>query len=190
MTRKNRNILYNVGAAAGGITAGIFISRLLPPVVAQISGSMRSRLGRDPFERLIEDHRKIRSLVNEMVQTPEGHLGRRTKLFLNLKRTLAKHAMAEEDVVYPLLHGPMHEAQQSKHLYDEHADLKIHLYELEHLLMENANWSERAFSLRDLLERHIREEEEIQFPKMRQFLDKRRTRQVSGEIRREEALVL
>jgi iron-sulfur cluster repair protein YtfE (RIC family) len=190
MTRKNRNILYNVAAAGGGVAAGIVISRLLPPVFAQMSGSMRSRFGRDPFERLIKDHQKIRYLVNEMNQIPEGHLGRRTKLYLNLKRTLAKHAMAEEDVVYPLLHGPAHEPQQSKHLYDDHAELKIHLYELEQLLMQNANWSDRVRSLRDMLEKHLREEEEIHFPKLRQFLDKRRTRQVSGEIRREEALVL
>lgn len=190
MRRDNRNIMYTIGPALGGIAAGILVSRLLPPLVAQTSGSLRSRMGKDPFNRLIRDHNKLRSILNEMVQIPEGHRPRRIKLYLNLKRTLAKHTMAEEDVVYPLLHGPLHEPQQSKHLYDEHADMKIHLYELEQLLMQNANWSERVRTLRDLVESHIRDEEEVQFPKLRQHLNKRQNMMVSGEISREQALVL
>ncbi|HWQ54280.1 MAG TPA: hemerythrin domain-containing protein [Bryobacteraceae bacterium] len=190
MTEMNRNVMYNVAAVTGGMAIGVLGSRLLPPLIAQMSGSVRSRFGRDPFERLIKDHRKIRLLLDEMVQIPEGAPAHRAKLFLNLKRTIAKHALAEEDVVYPLLHGPVQEPQQSKHLYDEHADIKIHLYKIEQLLMANENWSGNVRSLRDLVEGHIREEEEVQFPRIRQFLDERRTRQMSGEIRREEALVL
>ena len=37
-----------------------------------------------------------------------------------LKRKLAKHAMAEEDVVYPIVHNQTAETTESKHLYDEH----------------------------------------------------------------------
>lgn len=190
MNRENRNIMYTIGSALGGIAAGVVASRLLPPLVAQTGGALRSKMGKDPFSRLIRDHQKIRSLLNEMVQTPEGHLARRAKLFLNLKRTLAKHAMAEEDVVYPLLHGPLNDPRHSKHLYDEHADIKIHLYEIEQLLMRNENWSERVRALRDLVEAHVRDEEEVQFPKLRQHLSKRQNSMVAGGISREEALVL
>ncbi len=188
--RSNNVVLYQIAAAAGGVAAGIIGSRLLPPLVSQVSGSMRARFGRDPFERLIRDHRRISFLLGEMARTPEGSMGRRAALLLALKRTIAKHAMAEEDVVYPLLHGPVGDRDKSKHLYDEHADIKIHLYELEQLLMNNANWSDRVQMLRNLIEGHVREEEDVQFPKLRQFLDERRTRKVSREIHREEALVL
>ncbi len=192
MARNHRNnvVWTQIAAAAGGLAVGVIASRLLPPLMAQASGSARARVGRDPFDLLIRDHRHISSLLKEMARVPEGSHPRRLKLYLQLKRTLAKHAMAEEDVVYPLLHGPVGEPEHSKHLYDEHADIKIHLYELEQLLKKNANWSERVQMLSDLIEGHVRDEEEVQFPKMRQFLDQRHTRQVTGEIHREEALVL
>ncbi len=188
--RRNHSVLNQIAAAAGGVVVGVVGSRLLPPLAAQVSGAVRARAGRDPFERLIQDHRRIRSVLNEMARIPEGSPARRAKLFLKLKRTLAKHTMAEEDVVYPLLHGPVGDTQRSKQLYDEHADVKIHLYELEHLLMRNANWGDRVQMLRDFIEGHIRDEEEVQFPRLRQFLDERHTRQMSREIHREEALVL
>jgi hemerythrin superfamily protein len=173
-----------------GIAAGVVASRLLPPLVAQAVGGMRARSGGDPFDRLIQDHRRILSVLDQMHQVPDDHRVERTKLFLALKRTLAKHALAEEDIVYPLLHDDAHEVEQSKHLYDEHADIKIHLFELERMLMNNESWTRRIESLRDLIERHARVEEEVEFPKLRQTLDDQRTRTLSQHIRREEALIL
>ena len=125
-----------------------------------------------------------------MQEVSQENRAERTKLFLSLKRTLAKHALAEEDIVYPLLHEDVRDVKESKHLYDEHADIKIHLFELERMLMANENWSRRVESLRDLIERHARDEEEIEFPRLRQALDDQRSRTLSQHIRREEALVL
>jgi hypothetical protein len=68
--------------------------------------------------------------------------------------------------------------------------MKIHLFELERMLMNNENWIRRVESLRDLIERHARDEEEVEFPKMRQALDDQRRRTLSQHIQREEALVL
>jgi hemerythrin superfamily protein len=172
------------------MAAGVVASRLLPPLVAQAVGDVKARSGGDPFDRLIQDHRKMLSLLDRMREVPQDARVERTKLFLALKRTLAKHALAEEDIVYPLLHDDVHEVQQSKHLYDEHADIKIHLFELERMLMNNENWIRRVESLRDLIERHARDEEEVEFPKLRQSLDDQRRRTLSQHIQREEALVL
>jgi hemerythrin superfamily protein len=107
-----------------------------------------------------------------MERTPEGSPARRMSLFLTLKRTLAKHALAEEDIVYPQLLSQAQESGRTKHLYDEHADIKIHLYELEQLLTRNENWADRVRSLRALIEPHIRQEEDEEFPKLRQTLAK------------------
>jgi iron-sulfur cluster repair protein YtfE (RIC family) len=173
-----------------GMAAGVVASRLLPPLVAQAVGGMRARSGADPFDRLIQDHRRILSVLDRMLDVPEDRRAERAKLFLSLKRTLAKHALAEEDIVYPALHDDVHDVEQTKHLYDEHADMKIHLFELERMLMNNENWNRRVESLRDLVQRHVRDEEEIEFPKLRQYLDDQRKRTLSQNIQREEALVL
>jgi hemerythrin superfamily protein len=178
-----------LAALVGGFALGMLASRMAP-LIASASGSIRARSGEDPLQRLLDDHQNILSTLHEMEQNGSGSLPRRGVLFLRLKRTLGKHALAEEDVVYPLLHDEVHDTDATKHLYREHADMKIHLYELENLLKANADWTDRVRSLRQLIEGHIREEEEVEFPKLRALMDDGRKRSVSGLVRREEALIL
>lgn len=183
---------YGRGAAAlaGGVALGMLGSRLLPPVLAFASSSVRTRLGEDPFDRLQRDHRLIMSTLDKMDEASEGSAMTRTSLLLKLKRTLGKHALAEEDVVYPLLNEQSGAEQASKQLYAEHADMKIHLYHLELAMRDPAAWREHVRALRDLVAKHVREEEDVEFPRLRQALNEQRRRTLSGKIGREEALVL
>lgn len=185
-----RSIYRDMAAVAGGLAVGIAGSRLLPPLAASASGSVRTRFGKDPFQRLIRDHRYIAATLEQMETAAPEDTAQRAKLFLILKRTLGKHAMAEEDVVYPLLHDEIHDEQQSKQLYSEHADIKIHLFELEKLLKAGEDWTDRVRTLRYLIVEHVREEEEVEFPKLREALQKKHGRMLSGQIHREEAMVL
>jgi hypothetical protein len=41
-----------------------------------------------------------------------------------------------------------------------------------------------------LITRHIREEEDVQFPKLQGLLDAEERRRLAGQVRREEALIL
>jgi hemerythrin superfamily protein len=179
-----------MAVAATGLAAGVIGSRLLPPMFAGVTGSMRASFGADPFERLVRDHRQIETTLDEMVRSSEQPLARRTALFVGLKRTLGKHALAEEDVVYPILQEELGDAVAARHLYAEHGEIKVHLYELERTLKSDAGWTERVASLRTLIGRHIREEEDIQFPKLQARMDKGRSRTLAGQIRREAALIL
>ena len=173
-----------------GIAAGVLGSRLLPPLLAVATGAARARRTDDPFDLLIADHRKIESLLDSMVADPAGSTAKRASTFLMLKRKLGKHALAEEDVVYPILHGEPGSSAQSKELYDEHADIKIHLFEIEEILMRGGDWSEPVNRLRSIVMSHIHEEEHDVFPRLRQQFDETRKSKVSGQISREEALIL
>lgn len=177
-------------AIGAGLVAGFVGAKLLPPVLASGSGQIRARLGQDPFALLIEDHRLIQSTLRAMENCPAGATATKGKLFLRLKRTLGKHAMAEEDVVYPMLQTRAGAREQSRQLYEEHGDIKVHLFEIEVLLMQGSDWGERVRSLRHIVDEHIREEEEVEFPRLRHALDGTRRRQISGLIRREEALLV
>jgi iron-sulfur cluster repair protein YtfE (RIC family) len=178
-----------MAAAATGVAAGVLGSRLLPPLVANLTGSVRTSFGADPFERLVRDHRQIERRLDDMLRASEQPVSRRLPLFLALKRSLGKHALAEEDVVYPILHEEAGVAS-AQQLYAEHAEMKVHLYELEQALMTDAGWTEHVTMLRTLIGRHIREEEDVHFPKLQAMMDKGRRRMVAGQIRREEALIL
>jgi iron-sulfur cluster repair protein YtfE (RIC family) len=110
--------------------------------------------------------------------------------FLSLKRTLGKHALAEENVVYPLLREHAQKADDARRLYAEHAEMKVHLFELEASLTAVTSWQSRVRMLDDLVRHHIRDEEEKEFPLLQEMLEGSRAKTVAGQIRREEALVL
>jgi len=186
----NRSIGRDMAVVAGGLAAGVLGSRLLPPMLAMANGSMRVRLGQGPLDRLLDDHRQILTLLGQMREAYDVSVGRRTAMFLSLKRLLAKHALAEEDVVYPVLHGKVGAAEAAKRLYDEHADMKIHLYELEASLHDATDWTARVRWLHDLVERHIRAEETVEFPRLHAFMEGREGRTTASQIHREEAMIL
>ena len=186
----DRNKGRDVAVLLAGVAAGVLGSRLLPPLIAAASGSIRAGKSGDPFDTLIADHRQILSLLDGMVAQHDGSSIRRASLFLMLKRKLGKHALAEEDVVYPILHSEAVDSSESKDLYDEHADMKILLFELEERLKSGSDWSEPVGTLRDLIRSHVDEEEQVVFPRLRARLDEERKSTVSGQISREEALIL
>jgi len=179
----------NLAVVAGGVAVGVLGSRLLPPMLAMANGSVRARLGEGPFDRLKQDHREILAILDQMVERPEDSTTSKGALFLGLKRTLAKHALAEEDVVYPVLYERAHAVEEAKKLYSEHADMKIHLYGLEEALKQGLNWDTRVQALRSLIRRHVEDEESVQFPRLESLMDDRLTRATPGQIRREKAMI-
>lgn len=190
LLHRQRPFTRDIAAMASGLAVGVVSSRLLPPLLAGAAGSVRASLGENPFDRLMQDHRSVLALLDRLVSASEDASARRTAAFLAVKRALAKHALAEEDVVYPLLHGKANAVAAAKQLYSEHADMKIQLYELETALQNGASWAERARSLQTLIARHIREEEDVQFPHLQDLLDAEGRRRLAGQVRREEALIL
>src|SRR5690606_39127033 len=110
-------------AFAGGAATALIASRLLPPVAAMAAGSARLAAGRDPFESLMNDHRRFLGLLSDMEESANSESLRRTQLLLRLKRGLAAHAMAEEDVVYPILHDAGEAEHDARQLYGERAEM-------------------------------------------------------------------
>lgn len=182
--------MRTVAAFAGGAVAAMIAARLLPPVMAQASGAAQAAAGRDPFEALAEDHRAILALLDGMAESSDGAVFARTQRLLRLKRRIGAHALAEEDVLYPLLHDKGHAASEAMHLYEEHAEIKMHLYRLEQMPKSDAQWRTRVLELKALIEGHARQEEEVEFPKLRAALDEQALTRLSAHLHREKALLL
>jgi iron-sulfur cluster repair protein YtfE (RIC family) len=173
-----------VGVAAAAWLAG----RFLPPVLAQAGGQVRARAGGDVFDALEQDHKTCLALLARMHAADVSSV-RRYMLFLRLKRALAKHAMAEEDIVYPLLENETEQTRHVKQLYAEHAEMKILLHALEHGAADDPSWLKCAQTLHRLVEKHAAQEEEREFPALRERLDQRARARLFGEISREKAMV-
>lgn len=173
-------------AALGGAVIGFLAGRLLPPAMATAAGRFS---GMDPFERLETDHSVILNLLENLAEADST--AARTRYFVHLKRRLSTHALAEEDVIYPILQAHVGEPEGSKILYAEHAEMKVDLFDLEeHITAEPEDWAPRVYRMHDLVAAHIRQEEEIVFPRLRRHLDDHDMKVVAGKMMREKALIV
>lgn len=177
-------------AFAGGASIGLMAGRLLPPFVSQGIASLESARGKDWFDVLAGDHRDFSHLLAQMIQSRGRGTAYRAQLFLRLKRGLAAHATAEEDVIYPLLREEAGAEDAALRFYGEHGRIKTHLYALERLIGDEAAWIARAADLRMLVERHAREEEEVEFPRLRALMDEEEMKRVARHVRREKSMIL
>src|SRR5207237_7870441 len=91
-----------------GMLLSLAASRVAPPVAGRAIGSIRAMTGTDPFDALAQDHQKVLALFDRIEATEDSAIARRNAMLLQLKRTLTAHALAEEDIVYPMLHDDAH----------------------------------------------------------------------------------
>lgn len=178
-------VLFGLGALAGALSG-----RLLPIFLAIGNGAARSALGQDPFAGLIRQHRQLLELLDRMNGTSHSNCFRRATLAYLFKRKIAKHAMAEEDVVYPMLAQQADRAEAARKLYEEHGRMKVLLFQLEQSVADDARWFAAVHGLRQEIEPHARQEEEVEFPALRNRLDKGGRIKLSGQIHREEAVIV
>jgi hemerythrin superfamily protein len=190
MRRDNNSSLGTTAVFLGGLLAGAAAARILPPFLAMACGTARARAGHNPFESLIADHRRFEALLAQMEDATEGHPVRRAQLLLRLKRGLAAHAMAEEDVVYPMLQDEAEAKPDPTHLYAEHAAMKVLLFRLEKKALQRDDWSDEVRALSALMTDHARHEEEVDFPRLREIIGKDGGIVLARKISREKALVL
>jgi len=165
-------------------------SRVAPPIAGRAMGSIRAMTGTDPFDALAQDHRKVLALFEAIEATDNSATMRRAAMLLQLKRMLTAHALAEEDIIYPMLRDDAHRNEQALKLYRDHAEVKVKLFELEHKAKNDPSWISELRQLHHMIESHAREEEQVEFPKLRAALDEARCANLMGEVQREKSLLL
>lgn len=129
---------------------------------------MAARAG-DWDEVLREEHVAVLALFDQMEMTTDEQAHARTHLFGKIKAALAKHAMEEENVIYPALREA-NNAHDADALNGEHGYVKTFLYELENMDPASPGWRAKFRTFRALLEEHIRMEEDEVFPALKAAL--------------------
>jgi hemerythrin superfamily protein len=184
------NPLREAGLFALGALAGMMFTRIGSPMVAKAGGSARAaKGGADAFDELAADHKR----VLEILEKAEGAEGpQRLKLFLHVKRELSQHALAEEDVIYPLVTDRLDAHDSARELYEAHGELKTLLAEIEEAIErgDDARYRERVRMLRENVRTHAADEETRWFPMLRQALDDAQRSVVTGKVDREKALLV
>ena len=190
LNRLNRLSARDALTFGAGAILMLAASRMAPPVAGRAIGSIRAMAGTDPFDALAQDHQKVLALFDRIEATDDTAIARRSAMLLQLKRMLTEHALAEEDIVYPMLHDDARRGAQAKKLYREHAEVKVRLFELEHKAKDDPTWIADLRSLHRMIQQHVQEEETIEFPKLRAALDNSQCANLLGEVQREKSMLL
>jgi hemerythrin superfamily protein/ElaB/YqjD/DUF883 family membrane-anchored ribosome-binding protein len=154
-----------VGAAALGFVVGLAVN---PARKAAVQGA--EAVAGDWQAVLKAEHRVVEALFEAVLKTTAKQKVRRAALFAKIKRLLTKHALQEETVVYPALKEFQVDGM-AKHLYSDHADMKIFIRELEDLAKDDPSWVERMRAFQACVAHHVREEEDEVFPRFHNALN-------------------
>jgi hemerythrin superfamily protein len=168
-----------VGAAVAGAAFGLAITKgrkLIMQSPAFVSGTWQ--------EALKTEHRMTLALFDQLEATADDATAARTALVAKIKYALSKHALQEENAVYPALREA-NDAADADELNSEHGYVKTYLYELTNMAKDAREFLAKVRDFRSLLEDHIREEEERIFPRLYETLTEEQNRKLTLMMNRE-----
>jgi hemerythrin superfamily protein len=131
---------------------------------------------KDVIALLIEDHKRVRGLLEELSESTERGVKRRQTLLQTIAQELRIHTTVEEEMVYPALKRIADEQDDDERvLYyeakEEHHVVDLLLPELEALDPGTPEFSAKACVLEELVGHHADEEEDEMFPLMKKRIE-------------------
>ena len=130
------------------------------------------------------EHQATLALFDKIEATGDEQTWVRSHLLTKLKYALDKHAVQEENVIYPALREA-NSAHDADALNSEHGYIKTYLYELETLPNDSPDWLARVRDFRSMIQEHMRMEEEEVFPKFRNLLSEEQNAKLSAMMLKE-----
>lgn len=150
-----------LGAVAAGAALGFAANLGRKFAVQAMSGASG-----DWFEAIKTEHRMAMAIFDKIEATRDDQTTQRMLLLTKLKYALGKHAIEEEDVIYPALRDAA-QKQAADKLNHDHGYIKTYLYELLNMPKDSPAWIAKVREFRALVEEHVREEEDEIFPSFR-----------------------
>lgn len=168
-----------IGAAAAGVAVGL-VANLGRKAAVQAPTMMAG----DWDEALKAEHEATLKLFDALESTTEKNTTKRSMLLMQLKHALAKHALQEENAVYPALReaGQVGDADQ---LNGEHGYVKQYLYDLENMPKESPAFVAKLREFRTHIEKHMREEENQIFPQLKAKLSPEKNKALTALMNKE-----
>ena len=168
-----------VGAAMAGAAVGIVAN-----VGRKLLVQMTSGASGDWMDALKTEHAATLAIFDKIQATQDNQTMMRAHLLTKLKYALTKHAIEEENVVYPALRqaNSTHDADA---LTAEHGYVKTYLYELENMPKSSPEWLARVRDFRTMLEEHMRMEEDEVFPAFRNLMSDEQNAKLTAMMHKE-----
>lgn len=168
-----------IGAAVAGAAVG-FAANFGRKLFMQFG----THPGADWVEALTAEHELALAIFDKIEATDDSQTSQRAILLGKLKYALTKHALEEENVIYPALRQSQAQ-DEADELDAEHGEVKTFLYELEMMEKDNPAWLTRVRLFRSMIEKHMREEEDEVFPAMRARLTDEENTKLTAAMNKE-----
>jgi hypothetical protein len=138
---------------------------------------------------LTNDHKKMRTLLDQLESTTERGVKTRTQLFAEIKGELMVHEAIEEEIFYPELKTHPKARDIVLEGYEEHHVVDLLMGELEALAVDDESWGAKAQVMKENVEHHMEEEEGDMFKKADQVFDDAELEDLGGRMmaRKEQA---
>jgi hemerythrin superfamily protein len=169
-----------VGAAVAGAAVGLAANVGRKMFVQFTSGGISG----DWFDALKAEHAMTLAIFDKIEATDDDQTMMRSHLLAKLKYALTKHALEEENVVYPALRQA-NDTDEADDLTSDHGYVKTYLYELETLPNDDPQWIARVRDFRTMIEEHMREEENEIFPRLRGRLSEEQNAKLTAMMNKE-----
>jgi hemerythrin-like domain-containing protein len=173
----------NAGVIAGAALAGAAIG-IAANVGRKLFVQFSSGATGDWLDALKTEHRMALAIFDKIEATDDSQTMLRLHLLTKLKHALDKHAVEEENVIYPALRQA-NLAHDADALNSEHGYVKTYLYELETLPKDSPDWLARVRDFRAMIQEHMRMEEDEVFPTFRQTLSAEQNAKLTSLMNKE-----
>jgi hemerythrin superfamily protein len=138
------------------------------------------------IDLLTKDHANVRELLDTLAATKARGAQKRATLFAKIDQELKAHATIEEEIFYPAYREAAKKHDDVKLFFEateEHALVDIVLGALEAGDPSTEEYGAKCKVLKDLVEHHAEEEEEMMFPRAKKLLGRVRLLELGAEMR-------
>lgn len=141
----------------------------------------RDPASQDVLDVLMQEHREVESLLDQISQPEQNPHSR--DIADRVIAMLVRHSIAEEMYVYPVIEEYLQDGtEQVIHDKDEHQELEELLKELEGLDPEVDGFAQCVSRLQIVLSDHVADEEDEQFPRLRQVVPAERLQELREKV--------
>lgn len=179
-TRKDDNATgYLLAAGAAGAALGVAAM-----IGRKVAVQAPTTLAGDWDQALAAEHKAALAVFDALQATTDKNTIKRRMLLANLKHMLSKHAMQEENVIYPALREAGR-TEDADHLNNDHGYVKQYLYELTNAPKDGSEFLTILARFRTDIEKHMREEEDTLFPSLKASLPEEKNKKLTTEMNKE-----
>ena len=138
----------------------------------------------DATKLLKNDHDEVRAMFNEYEKTGDRALGKKAKIFEQIRDALTAHAKVEEEVFYPAVKAARSEEAKDdvREATEEHKIVKTLLAELDRMKPSDEQYDAKMKVLMESVEHHAGEEEKEMFKQARKHLSRERLESLGEEM--------